>query len=95
LQYQHIPVGENLLWEPYFPMVMQIEQQLAKIDDLAFVDRAHQVVMRMQFLLSSRNTPFARLEIETSEDWSALRAEANKPDRSEAFAWLEELLSQL
>src|SRR5262249_14144526 len=75
LQYQRIPVGEYLLWEPYFPTVMQIEQQLAKIDDGQFVDRAHQVVMRIQSLLNSKNTPFARVEIETSEDWQLLWAE--------------------
>jgi hypothetical protein len=74
---------------------MQIEQQLAKIDDPAFVDRAHQVIMRMQSPLSSKNTPFARIEIETSEDWYALRGEATRPDRGEALVWLEELLAQL
>jgi hypothetical protein len=95
LQYQHIPVGENLLWEPYFPILMQIEQQLAKIEDPPFVDRAHQVIMRMQSLLGSKNTPFARIQIETSDDWSALREEAKRPDRSEALVWLEELLAQL
>jgi hypothetical protein len=74
---------------------MQVEQQLAKIEDPAFVDRAHQVIMRMQSLLSSKYTPFARMEIETSEDWCVLREEAKKPNRSEALVWLEELLAQL
>jgi serine/threonine protein kinase len=95
LQYQHIPVGENLLWEPYFPTVMQIEKQLHKIGDGAFVERAHQVVKRMQSLLNSGKTPFARVEIEASDDWSVLWRDEGKVDQSDALLWLQELLERL
>jgi len=42
LQFQHVPVGDNLLWEPHFPLLLQVERQLQKIDDREFVDLAHQ-----------------------------------------------------
>jgi serine/threonine protein kinase len=95
LQYQHVIVGDNLPWEPYFPAVMQIEKQLQKIGDLRFVDLAHQVVKRAQAFLVSGKVPFARAEIETSRDWKTLRCLADDNLRGEALLWLEELLSTL
>jgi serine/threonine protein kinase len=44
LQFQHITVGEDLVWEPYFPIVMQIERQLRKCEDERFVELGHQIV---------------------------------------------------
>jgi Protein kinase domain/TIR domain len=95
LQYQHIPVGEDMLWPPYFPTLMQIEKQLQKIDDGQFVERVHQMVKRMQSPLNAGKTPFARLEIETSDDWKLLWKDDGKADHSDVLLWLGELLDQL
>jgi hypothetical protein len=95
LQYQHVPVGENLHWEPYFPTFMQIERQLHKIEDHRFVDAAHQVVKRVQALLNSGASPLARVEIETSDEWKELGEGEGDPAREEALLWLEELLKEL
>jgi hypothetical protein len=74
---------------------MQIEKQLHKIGDGAFVERAHQVVKRMQSLLNSGKTPFARVEIEASDDWSVLWRDDGRVDQSDALLWLQELLERL
>jgi hypothetical protein len=95
LQFQHIPVGENLIWEPYFPAVLQIEKQLQKIGDHPFVDLAHQVVKRVQALLNSGQTPFARIEIENSDNWKALWSYESEQGCSDALLWLETLVEAL
>ncbi len=38
LQFQHIPVGEQLAWESHYPTLMQIEKTLRRVADHAFVD---------------------------------------------------------
>ena len=95
LQYQHIPVGENLIWQHYFPVVMQIEKQLEKIEDHAFRDAGHQVLRRVQSLLNSGRSQFARLEIETGSDFKTLRARQEDEACFEAVLWIEELLKEL
>jgi hypothetical protein len=95
LQFQLIPVGENIVWEPYFPTLIQIEKQLVRIDDRRFVDLAHQVVKRVRSSLNSGKTPFARLEIESHIDWKTLWGYENKEDCYEVLLWLEELLDEL
>jgi hypothetical protein len=95
LQFQHITVGEDLVWEPHFPIVMQIERQLRCCDDQRFVELGHQAVKRIQSLLSSRQTPFARLEVENSPDWMAVRSHEGRTDCAEAVLWLQELLNEL
>jgi hypothetical protein len=95
LQFQHIRVGDNAPWEPHFPTLMQIEKQLHRIEDRQFVDLAHQVVKRVQSLLTSGNIPFARVEIETSQEWKTLLGQGDNDACCEAILWLEELLGML
>jgi hypothetical protein len=95
LQFQHICVGDQLLWEPYFLTLMQIERQLQKIEDGDFVDAVHQVIKRVQSLLGSGSTPYARLEIETSPEWKTLCRRSEDETCGEALLWLEELLQKL
>lgn len=95
LQFQHIRVGGNLLWQAHYSTLMQIERQLQRISDREFVELAHRVVKRMQSLIDSRSTRFARVEIETSEDWQALRIREANPECTEALLWIEELLGGL
>jgi hypothetical protein len=96
IQFQHIRVGDNLEWQHYFATIMEIEKQLHKIQDHAFVEQAHQVVKRIQSLISSRSAQFARMEVETSEEWKTLCSEVEKnPAYEEAQLWLQELLEEL
>lgn len=95
LQFQHVPVGENVVWEPYFPTLLQIEKQVPKIEDRPFVDLTYQIVKQMQTLLNAGTTPLARVEIETSNDWKALRDRAHNEACDEVLFWLEELLEAL
>jgi hypothetical protein len=95
LQFQHIPVGDQLLWEPYFLTVMQIEKQLERIENAEFVDQVHRVIKRIQSQLSARTSPYARLEIETSPEWNQLGSHSEDEPRGEALFWLEELLKEL
>jgi hypothetical protein len=95
LQYQHVPVGENLLWEPHFPVLMQIEKHLRHVDDQEFVDMAHQLVKRMQSLLNTGTTRFARIEIETCSDWLELQRRPRNEAGDDALLWMEELLGRL
>lgn len=95
LQFQHIPVGENVLWEHYFPTLMQIEKQLQRIGDHRFVDVAHQVIKRVQSIRNSGKTSFARMEIESSDEWKTLWSHENNEDSYEVLLWLEELLEEL
>lgn len=95
LQYQHITVGENLVWEPYYVTLMQIERQLHRIDEREFVESAHQVVKWVQSFLNSGRPAYARIEIETSADWQTLRSYEHDNRYSEALLWLDELLNEL
>jgi hypothetical protein len=95
LQFQLIPVGENIIWEPYFPKLIQIEKQLVKVTDRRFVELAHHVVKRVRASLNAGKTPFARLEIECGEEWKNLWSYEDNMDCNEALLWLEELLREL
>lgn len=94
LQFQHIAVGENLPWEPYFPTLMRIEHELHRIDDPCFVELAHQVVTRVQSVLNSGRSAVALAEIENSDDWKSLWGQEDDVARYEALFALEELLKQ-
>jgi len=95
LQFQHIPVGENLLWEHYFPTFMQIERQLPRIGEPQFIELAHQVIKWVQSILNSGSAPFARAEIESSHEWKALWSHENNQDCYDVLFWLQELLEML
>lgn len=95
LQYQHIAVGDELLWEPHYAHLMQVEQQLHVIPNARFVELAHHVVKRVQSLLMGNTPPFARLDVQRSDEWQAIRREAQDDASAEALLWLEELLGQL
>jgi hypothetical protein len=95
VQFQHIRVGEHLIWQPHFTLLMQIERQLHKTEDHQFVELVHQVVTRIQSFIDSGKTPFARIEIETSEEWRALFGQDVNEPCAEALLWLEELLGEL
>ncbi len=95
LQFQHVAVGDNLPWEPHFPKLMQLEKQLQRIEDHQFLELAHQLVKRVQSILTSGKTPYARIEIETSNEWKALRSQEDNAACSDALLWLEELLGEL
>jgi hypothetical protein len=95
VQFQHIRVGDNLVWQAHFPVLMQIERQLRKIDDHQFVELVHQVVKRIQSLIDAGTTPFSRIEVEASDEWRALFSQKVDESCAEALLWLEELLAQL
>ena len=95
LQFQHVPVGENLLWKSYYPVLIQIERQLSNIDDAKFVEQSHHVIKRIQSLLNSTAAPLARIGIESSEQWKALQQQEGRDGYDEALLWLEELLEEL
>ena len=92
LQFQHIAVGEGLIWEPHTRLIMQVERQLHRIDNERFVDSAHHVIKRFQSLLQAGETAFARLEIETSSEWEFLQQYVDDDDCGEAVLWLDELI---
>lgn len=95
VQFQHIAVGDGLVWEPYFTTLLHIERQLQKVEDYEFVDLAHQVVKRVQSLLASGEGGFARVEIETSRQWKTLLGRSSDEACSDVLLWLEELLGSL
>jgi hypothetical protein len=96
IQFQHIRVGDNLQWQHYFATIIEIERQLHKIEDHAFVELAHQVVKRIQSLINSGTVPFARIEVETSEEWKSLCSQAgDEAEREYVLLWLQELLEEL
>jgi hypothetical protein len=95
LQYQHITVGENLVWHAHYPVLMEVEKQLQKIEDYEFVELVHQVVKRIQSLMNAGTTSFARMEIENSEEWQVLASQATDDAKCGAMLWLEELLGKL
>lgn len=92
LQFQHIPVGDNVLWEPYFSILMQIERLLQRTGDLPFADSTHQLIKRMQSLRAVGNSQFVRFEIQTSPEWKMLCSQADNGACGETLLWLEELL---
>ena len=84
-----------MVWEPYFPTVMQIEKQLQTIAEPRFVEPAHQVVKRVQSLLNAGSHPFSRVEIERSDEWQTLCRKEYRPGCDDALFWLGELLGQM
>ena len=95
LQFQHIRVGPNLPWEPYFTTLMEIEKQLHKVQSYQFVELVHQVVKRIQSIINSGTVPFGRAEIESSEEWKSLYRQERDDACDEALLWIEELLREL
>lgn len=94
IQFQHIRVGENLVWQPYYTKLMQVESLLPRIDDRQFVELTHQVLKRIQALIDAGPHRLARVEIETSTEWKTLYAYESKDLCSEVLLWLEELLGE-
>jgi hypothetical protein len=94
LQFQYVPVGENLVWESYFPTLIQIELQLSKIQDGRFVDTAHRIVNRVLSVLKTSEAAFARTEVEMSDEWRSLLQEQDSDGCDEAILWLGELLGE-
>ena len=95
LQYQHIPIGDKLLWHAHYLKLMELERELRMIDNPRFVEVAHQITKRLQSLLSSKKTPYARLEIETSAEWRSLTEEGRAAGYEEVRFWLEEILQEV
>jgi hypothetical protein len=95
LQFQHVTVGERMVWESHFPTIMQIEKQLQTSADERFVELAHQVVKKVQALLNAGRQPLARIEVERSAEWQTLTRQENRPDYDGALLWLDELLGVL
>jgi hypothetical protein len=94
LQYQHIRVGDNLTWQPHFATLMEIEKHLHKIELHQFVELSHQVIKRAQSLINS-GTQFARIEIETSDEWKTLHSQVSDDACGDVILWLEELICEL
>ncbi len=95
LQFQHVPVGDNMLWEPYYPTLVQVETHLQRVEDREFVDLTHKLVKRVQSLLTSGNTSYARAEIENSDEWKTLGSRDDNEACCDVLLWLESLLEQL
>jgi hypothetical protein len=95
LQFQHIAVGDELLWELHFPHLLQVEKQLHVIPNVRFVELAHQVLKRIQALFAGGASPLARFDLERSDDFHSLRREAEGDACAETLMWLEELLGEL
>ena len=94
VQYQHVAVGERLVWERYFLTIMKIEWQLRGVEDHHFVNLTHQLIKRAQALFNSTDSGYARLESEASDTWRSLRQQQHKSYGDVVF-WMEELLQQL
>ena len=60
-----------------------------------FVELAHEVVKHVQSLVASERASFARIEVETSDQWRTLRDRAKPGVHDDALFWLEELLETL
>lgn len=94
IQFQHIRVGEKLVWQPYYTKLMQVESLLPQIEDRQFVELTHQVLKRIQALIDAGPHRLARVEIETSTEWKTLYAYEHKDLCSDVLLWLEELLGE-
>ncbi len=95
LQCHHLVVGENLPWNPHYPTLVQVEKQLSRVRDEAFVERAHHWVARVQGLLLMPRGPLARAEIESSDAWRELATWNGDDSTAEALLWMDELLQNL
>jgi hypothetical protein len=95
LQHQHVSVGDNELWRPFFPTLVQIEKQLHQLNDLEFVETAHRFVKRVQSLFSADKSTLTLLELENSPLWKSLAEYSERPEYSDALLWLGELLEEL
>ena len=95
LQFQHVPVGENLVWQSYHPVLVQIERELSRIEDTKFVALSRQVVKRVQTLLNSTDVPLARIGVQSSDAWKALQQYEGNESYDEALLWMDELLQEL
>ena len=69
--------------------------QLQKIEDRKILDTAHQVIRRVATVLDAGKSPYARVEIETSDEWKSLCDEGSNAACDELLFWLGELLEEL
>jgi predicted Ser/Thr protein kinase len=94
LQFQHIAVGEDCVWEHYYPTLVQIEKQLQVVSNQRLAEVAHQVVKQIQSALNTGKTAFARADIRSTEEWKFLSTNSNEGSGDLMF-WLEELANEL
>lgn len=95
LQFQHIPVGENLPWDASFSTILQIEKALVHAGSREFTEAAQRMVKRLQTLLASERTPITALEVRRSPEWEFLLRHQGQEDACDAVLWLSELLEQV
>ncbi|MEN1680150.1 MAG: hypothetical protein AAGJ46_11195 [Planctomycetota bacterium] len=94
LQFQHVLVGEDAPWALHYVPMMQVERELASIEDESFVAAAHEVVKQIQAGMLSSNKMLARLELESGPVWREVHSRINS-ESEDAVMWIDELAEQL
>jgi len=95
LQFQHITVGENQIWESRYSTIYEIEKSLQQVEDPHFVESAHQLLRRFEAAFQSAADPFGRVGIEMSDTWKRMIERQNNDACCDAVLWMEKLLEEL
>ena len=93
LIFQQIALGDGLIWEPRYAVILQIEKFLAECGEPKFEELVHQLVRRTQAIVNSKQTQFLRYEVESSREWTLARDYKHLKVFADVMEWLNELLT--
>ncbi len=95
LQFEYLPVGENLAWETHYPLLMHIEQMLRQVPTSRSTEAAHELIKMVLNLRYQGSDPIMRNEIYRSPQWLAFYQKANEPPLEEVCLAISDLIDTL
>lgn len=95
LQFEYLPVGENLTWETHYPLLMQIEQTLRHVPASRSTEAAHELIQMILSLRYQGSDPIMRNEIYRSPQWLSFYQKANEPPFDEVCFAIADLIDTL
>ena len=93
LIFQQIALGDGLVWEPRYAVILQIEKFLAECGEPKFEELVHQLLRRTQAMVDSKQTQFLRYEVESSREWTLAKDFEHLDVYPHVMDWLNELLT--
>lgn len=88
---QHIRVGENAPWQPYDPLIFEIERHLTRVQDRKLKADVHDLISHARTILLSAAARNLKIEILSSTEWHRIRLELLQGGHEDLVLWLEEL----
>lgn len=94
-QFEYLSIGENLIWENHFRLLMHVEYLLRQVPNSRQAEPVHELLKMVLSLRFEGSDPVMRHEIYRSSQWLACYQKANAPPFDEICLAISELIDML